>query len=153
MKRRFGITEFVFWFNIGGIDKAHVERAMKLAAEKVMPTFWSLVGRKRRDCSSGYVGLGNMGAALARRLLRKDKMRVYDLRPETMARLADLGGIACQNPKALAAQSDLVMTLPADLQGGAAGHLRQRRPGLGPEEGRRYCRHDDGRSQRHPRDG
>ena len=37
MKRRFGITEFVFWFNIGGIDKAHVERAMALAAEKVMP--------------------------------------------------------------------------------------------------------------------
>ena len=58
----------------------------------------------------GYVGLGNMGAALARRLLRKDKMRVYDLRPETMARLADQGGIASQNPKALAAQSDLVMT-------------------------------------------
>ena len=46
----------------------------------------------------GYVGLGNMGAALARRLLRKDKMRVYDLRPETMARLADLGGIASQSP-------------------------------------------------------
>jgi 3-hydroxyisobutyrate dehydrogenase len=58
----------------------------------------------------GYVGLGNMGAALARRLLRKDKMRVYDLRPEMMARLADQGGIASQNPKALAAQSDLVMT-------------------------------------------
>ena len=37
MKRRFGVTEFVLWFNIGGIDKAHVERAMKLAAEKVMP--------------------------------------------------------------------------------------------------------------------
>ena len=46
----------------------------------------------------GYIGLGNMGAALARRLLRKDKMRVYDLRPETMARLADLGGIASQSP-------------------------------------------------------
>jgi 3-hydroxyisobutyrate dehydrogenase len=57
-----------------------------------------------------YVGLGNMGAALARRLLRKDKMRVYDLRPETMAKLADLGGIASQSPKALAAHSDLVMT-------------------------------------------
>jgi hypothetical protein len=27
----------VFWFNIGGIDRAHVERAMKLAAEQVMP--------------------------------------------------------------------------------------------------------------------
>jgi 3-hydroxyisobutyrate dehydrogenase-like beta-hydroxyacid dehydrogenase len=58
----------------------------------------------------GYIGLGNMGAALARRLLRKDKMRVYDLRPETMARLADLGGIASQSPKALAAECDLVMT-------------------------------------------
>jgi 3-hydroxyisobutyrate dehydrogenase len=58
----------------------------------------------------GYVGLGNMGAALARRLLRKDKMRVYDLRPEAMARLADQGGIASQSPRALAAESDLVMT-------------------------------------------
>ena len=46
MKRRFGITEFVLWFNIGGIDKAHVERAMKLAAEKVMPFVLA------RDCSS-----------------------------------------------------------------------------------------------------
>jgi 3-hydroxyisobutyrate dehydrogenase len=58
----------------------------------------------------GYIGLGNMGAALARRLLRKDKMRVYDLRPELMDRLGDLGGIASQSPKALAAESDLVMT-------------------------------------------
>lgn len=58
----------------------------------------------------GYVGLGNMGAALARRLLRTQKMRLYDLRPETMARLAELGGIASQSPKALAAESDLVMT-------------------------------------------
>ncbi len=58
----------------------------------------------------GYVGLGNMGAALARRLLRKDKLRVYDLRPEAMERLAGLGGIASQSPKALAAESDLVMT-------------------------------------------
>jgi alkanesulfonate monooxygenase SsuD/methylene tetrahydromethanopterin reductase-like flavin-dependent oxidoreductase (luciferase family) len=37
MKRRFGITEFVLWFNIGGIGKAHVERAMRLAAERVLP--------------------------------------------------------------------------------------------------------------------
>lgn len=58
----------------------------------------------------GYVGLGNMGAALARRLLRKDKMRIYDLRPEAMAALAEQGGIASQSPKALAAQCDLVMT-------------------------------------------
>jgi 3-hydroxyisobutyrate dehydrogenase len=58
----------------------------------------------------GYVGLGNMGAALARRLLRKNRLRLYDLRPQTMAGLADLGGIPCQDLGALAAECDLVMT-------------------------------------------
>jgi len=37
MKHRFGITEFVLWFNIGGIPKAHAEAAMRLAADKVIP--------------------------------------------------------------------------------------------------------------------
>ncbi len=58
----------------------------------------------------GYIGLGNMGGALARRLLRQHKMRVYDLKPENMAKLADKGGTASQSPKALAAESDIVMT-------------------------------------------
>jgi len=58
----------------------------------------------------GYIGLGNMGAALARRILRVHRMRVYDLKPEAMARLAALGGTPAQNPKALAAECDLVMT-------------------------------------------
>jgi 3-hydroxyisobutyrate dehydrogenase len=58
----------------------------------------------------GYIGLGNMGGALARRLLRQHKMRVYDLKPENMAKLADKGGTASQSPKALAAESDFVMT-------------------------------------------
>lgn len=42
--------------------------------------------------------LGSMGAALARRLRRKDRMRVYDLRPETMARLANLGASLAKAP-------------------------------------------------------
>lgn len=37
MKRRFGLTEFGLWFNIGGIAPEHVERSMRLTAEKVMP--------------------------------------------------------------------------------------------------------------------
>ena len=37
MKRRFGLTEFALWFNVGGIDAAHCERAMRLAAERVLP--------------------------------------------------------------------------------------------------------------------
>jgi 3-hydroxyisobutyrate dehydrogenase len=51
-----------------------------------------------------------MGAALARRILRVHRMRVYDLRPEAMARLAELGATPAQSPKALAAECDLVMT-------------------------------------------
>jgi alkanesulfonate monooxygenase SsuD/methylene tetrahydromethanopterin reductase-like flavin-dependent oxidoreductase (luciferase family) len=37
MKRRFGLTEFTLWFSIGGIDPTHCERAMRLAAERVLP--------------------------------------------------------------------------------------------------------------------
>jgi 3-hydroxyisobutyrate dehydrogenase len=58
----------------------------------------------------GYVGLGNMGGALARRILRVHKMRVYDLNPEAMARLAGKGGSPTQSTKALAAECDMVMT-------------------------------------------
>jgi len=37
MKRRFGITEFVLWFSIGGIDPALAEQSMRLAMERVIP--------------------------------------------------------------------------------------------------------------------
>jgi 3-hydroxyisobutyrate dehydrogenase len=82
----------------------------------------------------GYVGLGNMGAALARRLLREHRLRLYDLRPQTMAGLADRGGIPCQGLGALAAECDLVMTcLPTSKEvrevifaaGGLAARLKK----------------------------
>ncbi len=37
LKRRLGVTEFALWFNVGGIAPEHVERSMRLTAEKVMP--------------------------------------------------------------------------------------------------------------------
>jgi alkanesulfonate monooxygenase SsuD/methylene tetrahydromethanopterin reductase-like flavin-dependent oxidoreductase (luciferase family) len=37
MKRRFGLTELALWFNVGGIDPAHCERAMRLTMERVIP--------------------------------------------------------------------------------------------------------------------
>jgi alkanesulfonate monooxygenase SsuD/methylene tetrahydromethanopterin reductase-like flavin-dependent oxidoreductase (luciferase family) len=37
LKRRLGITEFCLWFNIGGIDTEHAARAMRIAAERVLP--------------------------------------------------------------------------------------------------------------------
>ena len=65
----------------------------------------------------GYIGLGNMGGALARRLLREHKMRVFDLRPEIVARFADAGGVPTQSAQALARESDMVMTcLPTSAE-------------------------------------
>jgi 3-hydroxyisobutyrate dehydrogenase len=58
----------------------------------------------------GYVGLGNMGGALARCLMLKQKLRVHDLRPEAVAAFAADGAIATQGGAALAAQCDVVIT-------------------------------------------
>ena len=58
----------------------------------------------------GYIGLGNMGGALARRLLRQHQMRVFDLRPDVVARYAGLGAVPAQNAQAVARESDMVMT-------------------------------------------
>lgn len=35
--KRLGITEFILWFNLGGIPAESVRRSMKLAAERVIP--------------------------------------------------------------------------------------------------------------------
>ena len=35
----------------------------------------------------GYIGLGNMGGALARRLMREHPLRAFDLLPEVLGRL------------------------------------------------------------------
>jgi len=58
----------------------------------------------------GYVGLGHMGGALARRLMREHRLRVYDLKPEAVRRFADEGAIPAQDLRALAGECDLVMT-------------------------------------------
>ncbi len=58
----------------------------------------------------GYVGLGAMGGALARRLLKSRKLRVYDVRPEAARALAPDGGTPAQSPAALAEACGLVLT-------------------------------------------
>jgi 3-hydroxyisobutyrate dehydrogenase len=71
----------------------------------------------RKTMELGYIGLGNMGGALARRLLRVHKMRVFDLRPEVVARFADAGAVPTQSAQALARESDMVMTcLPTSAE-------------------------------------
>jgi 3-hydroxyisobutyrate dehydrogenase len=56
----------------------------------------------------GYVGLGHMGAALARRLLRTNPLFVYDTLEAATQALVDEGASAAPDPASLAAQCDVV---------------------------------------------
>ena len=61
----------------------------------------------------GYVGLGAMGGALARRLMLSHKLHVLDLRPDVVQGFTDKGAIPAQNGAALAQACDIVlMCLP-----------------------------------------
>lgn len=61
----------------------------------------------------GYVGLGSMGGAIAKRMLLKQKIRVYDLNPTRVSEVAALGGQPAQNLAALAeASSAVCLCLP-----------------------------------------
>lgn len=61
----------------------------------------------------GYVGLGAMGGALARRLMLSHKLHVLDLRPDVVQGFTDNGAIPAQNGAALAQTCDIVlMCLP-----------------------------------------
>jgi 3-hydroxyisobutyrate dehydrogenase len=81
----------------------------------------------------GYVGLGSMGGAIARRMLMQRKLRLFDLMPTRVQELAQAGGVPAQSLSALASQSDLIcLCLPtsADVRtaifgkGGLAEGLR-----------------------------
>ncbi|PPR61802.1 MAG: 2-(hydroxymethyl)glutarate dehydrogenase [Alphaproteobacteria bacterium MarineAlpha4_Bin2] len=57
----------------------------------------------------GYVGLGAMGGALARRLMLSHKLRVLDLRPEVVAKFTENGATPSQDGASLARESDIVL--------------------------------------------
>ena len=84
----------------------------------------------------GYVGLGVMGGALARRLLREHKLTVFDLSPERCAEFAALGATVAASPAEVGAASDIVLTcLPTSAQvrqvifGDNDGLIRGLKPG------------------------
>ena len=84
----------------------------------------------------GYIGLGVMGGALARRLLREHALTVFDLSPERCAEFAALGATVVGSPAEVGAASDIVLTcLPTSAQvkdvvfGDNHGLIRGMRPG------------------------
>ncbi|MFK0086998.1 3-hydroxyisobutyrate dehydrogenase [Pseudomonas sp. NPDC090755] len=67
-----------------------------------------------------FIGLGNMGAPMARNLIKAGhQLNLFDLNKTVLAELAELGGQISGSPRDAAQQSDLVITmLPA------AAHVR-----------------------------
>ncbi|WP_296265364.1 3-hydroxyisobutyrate dehydrogenase [Pseudomonas sp. UBA6562] len=67
-----------------------------------------------------FIGLGNMGAPMARNLLKAgQQLNLFDLNPTVLAELQALGGQVCASPKEAAGTADAVITmLPA------AAHVR-----------------------------
>ena len=84
----------------------------------------------------GYIGLGVMGGALAKRLLREHKLTVFDLSKERCAEFAALGATVAGSPAEVGAVSDIVLTcLPTSKQvrtvifGDNDGLIRGMKPG------------------------
>ena len=66
------------------------------------------MGRNSMDI--GFIGLGNMGAHMARRLVEAGhKVIVYDTRQEAIGNLAALGAVAARSPKEVADAVETVM--------------------------------------------
>ncbi|WP_422422481.1 3-hydroxyisobutyrate dehydrogenase [Pseudomonas sp. GZD-222] len=67
-----------------------------------------------------FIGLGNMGAPMARNLIKAGhQLQLFDLNKTVLAELAELGGQISSSPRDAAQQSELVITmLPA------AAHVR-----------------------------
>ena len=57
----------------------------------------------------GYIGLGNMGAPMARRLIARHELLVHDANPTAVQRMVDAGAIACPDLAEMARRCDIVM--------------------------------------------
>ena len=65
----------------------------------------------------GFIGLGNMGGPLARRLVQRHQLTVHDRRPEAMQAFIDEGATGAASPAELAAQCEIVLTcLPSSAE-------------------------------------
>ena len=84
----------------------------------------------------GFIGLGNMGAAMCDRLVKAGhSVSVYDVRGEAVQQLVDRGAQPSSSPWECATQADLLFTSlphPDDVEavmGGVDGALQALRPG------------------------
>ena len=65
----------------------------------------------------GFIGLGNMGGPLARRLVQRHQLTVHDRRPDVMQSFIDEGATGAASPAELAAKCEIVLTcLPTSAE-------------------------------------
>ena len=63
----------------------------------------------------GFIGLGIMGRPMAHNLIKAGySLSVHARRPDMMQPLANAGATACKNAQAVAAQSDIIITMVSD---------------------------------------
>ena len=63
----------------------------------------------------GFIGLGIMGKPMAQNLSKAGyPLAVYARRPDMMDPLVSTGATACEDPQAVAAQSDIIFTIVSD---------------------------------------
>lgn len=63
----------------------------------------------------GFIGLGIMGLPMAQNLIKAGyPLAVHARRPDMMNPLVEAGASACENPQAVAAQSDITITMVSD---------------------------------------
>ncbi len=92
-----------------GARRAHRQGAFGIYP----PSLWArgIKGNARSKIMDiGFIGLGNMGAHMARRLVEAGhKVIVYDTRQEAIGNLAALGAVAARSPKEVADAAETVM--------------------------------------------
>jgi formyl-CoA transferase len=72
-------------------------------------------GQRDEKLTVGFVGLGDMGGAMAERILEGGfPLTVCDLRAEAVSALTALGAVAADSPGALASESDVVLLCVVD---------------------------------------
>lgn len=84
----------------------------------------------------GFIGLGVMGAAMARNLLAADlEVVAWNRSPEPLAELVETGALAGDSPAAVAAEVDVLISIVSDdaalreVLGGPEGAIAAARPG------------------------
>jgi 3-hydroxyisobutyrate dehydrogenase-like beta-hydroxyacid dehydrogenase/MFS family permease len=116
----------------GGQPPGEILEQTKRSFHKFTNEVYVTVTSSLREQQIGIVGVGNMGGAIARSILRHEfKLNVFDIKPEAVEEIVALGGKATASLQELAASSDVISVVVVSddqvREVGAAiiGHARQ----------------------------